>query len=160
MALALDRTTTVAAPVADVAATLADFGALATWATVVDHASSLNDPIEGVGASRRVQMGRRTVVERVVDWDLPATLAYRIEGLPKPLGDVVNRWTLEAAGDRTLVRLTSTIDAGPRPVGRLVERIAGRQLASTSEQLLADLAAHHAAAAPPSSSATDPGSSR
>jgi hypothetical protein len=159
MALAIERTTTIDAPVDAVAATLADFGALASWASAVDHASSLNEPSDGVGACRRVQMGRRTVVERVVDWDLPTTLAYRIEGLPKPLGEVVNRWTLEASGDRTLARLTSTIDAGPRPVGRLIERIAGRQLGSTSEGLLADLAAHHAPA-PPSSSATAPGSPR
>ena len=120
MPAAFERHRTVDAPLDAVAATLADFDALDRWSGAVDHTSALSDPPDGPHAVRRVQVGRRTVVERVVEWDLPSTLAYRLDGLPKPLGEVVNRWTLTAAGERTEVTLTSTVDAGPKPVGRLV----------------------------------------
>lgn len=142
MPTVIERSTTVAAPIDVVAATLADFADLHTWSGAVDHTSALTDPPGGPDAARRVQIGRRTVIERVVDWNLPATVAYRIEGLPKPVGDVVNRWTLIGAGGHTDVTLTSTIDAGPKPVARLIERVVGRQLGATSDRLLADLASH------------------
>ena len=43
-------------------------------------------------------MGRNTLVERILEFDPPHTLAYDIEGLPKRLGRVTNRWTLAAGG--------------------------------------------------------------
>jgi len=149
MPTTVTRSTTVDAPRDAVAATLADFAALADWSRAVDHVSALTYPAAGLGAARRVQVGRRVVVEQVVDWDPPRTIAYRIEGLPARAGEVVNRWTLATPpnGDGgTAVTLATTVDAGPRPPARLVERVLATALARTSDRLLADLAALHAAA--------------
>ena len=101
----MSRTRTVAAPLQSVWEVLADFGALSSWAGNVDH-SCLLDHGAGttlLGASRRVQVGRNALVERVVDCAAPTTLAYDIEGLPRRLGRVNNRWTLAAAGTGTTV---------------------------------------------------------
>jgi hypothetical protein len=38
-----------------------------------------------IGTARRVQMGRQTLVERIVEFEPPHALAYDIEGLPKRL---------------------------------------------------------------------------
>jgi hypothetical protein len=153
----LTRSITVAAPADEVAATLAAYDDLASWSRAVDHCSALTDPTSGLGAARRIQTGRFTVVERVVDWDLPRTIAYRIDGLPKPLGEVVNRWTLRPAGATTEVDLTTTVDAGARPPARLVERAATAGLARVSDKLLRDLAAHHAGPSVTSADATTEG---
>lgn len=127
----------------EVSATLADFAGLAQWARSVDHSSTLTEPASGLGAARRVQVGRMTVIERVVEWELPATLAYVIEGLPTTLGEVVNRWRLTEVPDGTVeVELTTTVCASGTSPGRMIDKVATRVLARTSDKLLADLSAH------------------
>jgi hypothetical protein len=122
---------------------LARFDDIAVWApAVVDHSSGLGGPEEGVGAARRIQSGRTTVVETVERWDPPKLLAYRLEGLPGPLRKVVNEWRLEPSGDATEATITSSVDVGPRPPHRLVERVALRRLAKVSDGLLDGLASH------------------
>ncbi len=142
------RTLRIEATAEEVWATLADFGSIARWADAVDHSCLLTDQAAGVGAARRIQVGRTVLVERVVDWVEPSTLAYAIEGLPPVVRSVVNRWTIEpdgAAADATtpavVVSLSSTIDTGPRPPQRLAARAIGRRLGSTNDDLLAGLAA-------------------
>ena len=93
------RSRRIGAGADDVWAVLADFGAIARWAGDVDHACLMSDQTEGVGATRRVQTGRTTLVERVIDWAAPSTLAYEITGLPPVVRSVVNRWTIEPADD-------------------------------------------------------------
>jgi hypothetical protein len=122
---------------------LAGFDDIAKWApAVVDHSSSLGGPDGGVGAARRIQSGRTTIVETVERWDPPKLLAYRLDGLPGPWRKVVNEWQLEPSGDGTLATLTSTVDVGPRPPHRLIERLALKRLAKVSEGLLDGLASH------------------
>lgn len=130
----------------EVWAALADFGAIARWVDDVDHSCLMTDQIDGIGTTRRIQVGRTTLVERVVEWEPPTVLAYAIEGLPPVLRSVVNRWMIEpnegatAPGNPTVtVSLTSTIDAGPRPPQHLVAWAVGRRLGSTSDDLLAGL---------------------
>ena len=138
------RSRRVGATTGEVWAVLADFGTIARWADAVDHSCLLTDRTEGVGAARRIQVGRTVLVERVVDWVEPSTLAYAIEGLPPVVRSVVNRWTIEV-GETTspavTVSLSSTIDAGPRPPQLVAARAVGRRLGSTNEELLAGLAA-------------------
>lgn len=140
------RTRRISAPPEDVWALLADFGGIARWASVVDHASILRQPGDGedprIGLTRRIQMGRRTVLERVEHWDEPTRLSYVIEGLPKAIRSVRNEWTLAPDGNgATTVTLTTTVDCGPRPPQQLLSRIVARRLAATvSDQLLAGLA--------------------
>lgn len=96
-----------------------------------------------LGSTRRVQVGRNTLVERVIEFDPPTTLAYRIEGLPARLRKVTNRWTLRPAdpvGAVTVVTLTSTIEIGGNPLARLAELVVGRAMAKRSNTMLAGLA--------------------
>ena len=100
---------------------LADFGAISTWVDNVGHSCLLNHGTGGepVGTTRRVQVGRNTLVERITEFDAPTSLAYDIEGLPARLGKVANRWTLRPTGATTQVTLTSTLKIGTRPPARL-----------------------------------------
>jgi hypothetical protein len=138
----ISRSRTIAAASRAVWDILADFGAINTWVDNVGHSCLLNQGPGGepVGTTRRVQVGRNTLVERITEFDPPTTLAYDIEGLPARLGKVANRWTLRPAGASTLVTLTSTLRIGTRPPARLAERVLLRFVAKQSDQLLAGLA--------------------
>lgn len=140
------RSRRVHAPPERVWELLADFGGIARWAPVVDHASLLAAPADGagmVGVVRRIQTGRRTVLERVVRWEEPTAIAYDIEGLPKAIRSLRNEWTLAPGpAESTEVSLATTVDCGPRPPQQLVARLVARRLAATvSDQLLAGLSA-------------------
>lgn len=136
------RGRTVAAAPQAVWNVLADFGALSSWADGIDHSCVLSrGPDDGaLGTTRRVQIGRTVLVERITEFAEPATLAYSVEGLPKRLGSLTNRWTLSPAGTGTEVTITSTVDVGSWPIGTAVEWAVGRAMAKKSESLLAALA--------------------
>ena len=93
------RSRTIAARQQTIWDVLAAFGSLSSWVEGVDHSCVLNHGPDGgaLGSTRRVQVGRNTLVERVIEFDPPTTLAYRIEGLPARLRKVTNRWTLRPA---------------------------------------------------------------
>jgi carbon monoxide dehydrogenase subunit G len=126
----------------EVWAVLADFDRISRWAEEVDHSSHLTEQVEGVGTARRVQVGRLVLVERVTVWDPPHTLAYDLEGLPPVVGGATNRWELRPDGAGTEVTLTSTVDPGVKPAGRLVAPLLARRLAKVADGLVASLAAH------------------
>jgi uncharacterized protein YndB with AHSA1/START domain len=137
----IDRTRTIAAAPQDVWDVLADFGALSTWVEKADHSSILTHGADGpIGTARRVQMGRQTLVERIVEFDPPHALAYDIEGLPKRLRRVTNRWTLRPSGESTVVRLTSTVEIGSGRIAQLAERVMCRVMTRESDGMLAGLA--------------------
>ena len=121
---------------------LADFGAISQWAPNVDHSCLMSDQASGLGAVRRIQAGRTTLVERVIEWEAGSALAYVIEGLPPIVRSVANRWTLEPTDHGVLVTLTAEVDAGPRPPQRLAARAIGRRLATTADQMLGGLDRH------------------
>jgi hypothetical protein len=125
-------------------AALSAFGGISSWAPNVDHSTLLRESVElpdRTGLVRRIQVGRRTVLERVVRWESDTTLAYEIEGLPKVVRSARNEWSLRGDGPTTtLVTLTSHVDCGPRPPQRAVAGLVARRLARESEQLLAGLA--------------------
>ncbi|BBX69085.1 SRPBCC family protein [Mycolicibacterium psychrotolerans] len=140
------RTRTLTAEPAAVWALLADFGDLAGWAAGVDHCCLLNhvEARPPLGLSRRVQMGRDTVVETITDYRPARTLAYAIAGLPPRLS-VSNRWDVLPRGESrinsgTTVTLTTSVRTTARPLGRLLERIAARLVARRSQTLLDSLA--------------------
>ena len=137
------RTRIIAARGQEVWDVLADFGAIGSWAGNVDHSCILSSGVDGaaVGTTRRVQVKRDTLVERIIEFDPPHVLAYDIEGLPRLLRRVINRWTLAAsAGDSSVVTLTSTVEIGPRPPQKLAERVVCRVMARLSDSMLAGLA--------------------
>lgn len=121
---------------------LADFGALADWAPRIDHVSMTTQSTGGVGATRRVQSGRVVLLERVVEWIPGECLAYDIEGLPRIVGHARNRWQLEPSAAGTLVSLTSSVDAGSRPPGPLVARLAVKGMGRVGRGLVGGFARH------------------
>jgi hypothetical protein len=130
-------------PVDEVWAVLADFGAIARWAPRVDHSCVLRAPHNGIGATRRVQVGRTTLLERVSVWDQGERLVYELEGLPPVVRRAENEWHLVADGpDATDVTLTSRVDCGSRPPQRAVARIIVGRLARESDGMLAGLERH------------------
>lgn len=138
----ISRTRTVAAPAAAVWDVLADFGSISSWADNVDHSCLLQhgDDPAAVGTTRRVQVGRETLVERITDSAAPTTLRYEIEGLPRRLGRLANRWTVTPFGETTAVTLTTTVDIADNPLGRIAEKAACRLMARQSDTMLAGLA--------------------
>jgi uncharacterized protein YndB with AHSA1/START domain len=135
------RSRRLAAPVDRVWDVLAGFDDIARWApAVVDHSSAMGGPDGGIGAARRIQTGRTTVVETVEVWEPPYVLAYRLEGLPKVLRRVINEWRLVADDDWTDATIISTVDVGPRPPHKLVEKIALGRMEKVSDGLLDGLA--------------------
>lgn len=139
----IQRTRIIAARVQEVRDVLADFGAIVSWADNVDHSCILcSGPGRAVvGTTRRVQVKRYTLVERITEFDPPHTLAYDIEGLPRLLRRVANRWILAAnSADSVTVRLTTTVDIGPRLPQRLAERLVCQVVARQSDSMLAGLA--------------------
>ncbi len=75
----ISRSRTVAAEAQAVWDVLADFGAISSWAGNVDHSCLLSPAAQGVGVgtTRRVQVGRDTLVERITDFEPPRTPGLR-----------------------------------------------------------------------------------
>jgi hypothetical protein len=138
----IHRTRTIAARVGEIWDVLADFGSISSWAGNVDHSCILFSGADGkpLGSARRVQIKRDALVERITEFDPPHVLAYDIDGLPRRLRRVANRWTLTATGESTVVALTSTVEIGSRPDQKLAERVLCRFLARQSDAMLAGLA--------------------
>ena len=138
----ITRTRDFAAPPATVWATLADFDALALWAADIDHSSLTTDQREGVGTTRRVQMGQVTLIERVTAWEPDHRLAYEIEGLLPLVKSATNTWTLTPTADGTLVSLATRVDTGKRPDKALIGAGIARKMAEASDMMLDGLATH------------------
>lgn len=119
---------------------LADFNAISRWAPNVDHSSAASELTAGIGAVRRVQAGRITLLERIVEWLPPVELAYQLIGLPPPAGTVVTRWSLTEKDGATLTTVTTTIAPRPGPPGRVVSQVLKRQLSTAADAMLTGLA--------------------
>jgi len=132
----------IAAKKSKVWAALADFPAIVTWAPNVDHSTAATVAHGGIGAVRRVQTGRITLLETIVDWQPEEQLGYTLDGLPKIAGSVVTTWQLAEQDDGTHVTVTTAIHPRPNPAGRIVARALGRRLAKAATQMLAGLADH------------------
>lgn len=129
-------TLVVPAAAAEVWAVLKDFGEIVRWAPNVDHSCLMSAQTEGVGTARRIQAGRRTLVERVVEWAPGERLSYVIEGLPAVVRSLQSTWHLDDKGSGTVVTLTTDVDAGSRPPQKLIAKGLARQLSKVSNQML------------------------
>ena len=138
----ISRTRIVEAAPEYVWSTLAAFEEISSWAKGVDHSAITSAQKQGVGATRRVQAGRVTVLETIIEWSPPTRLAYAIEGLPKVVRGATNSWLLEPCDTRTRVTLTSRVDPGPRIGGRIAAVVIARALGRVSDRLLDGLAEH------------------
>jgi len=135
---------TVLRSVQDVWAVLTAFGEISVWASSINDSSFTTDQRDGAGTMRRIQVGRKTYVETVVEWQPQVRLGYRVEGLPSIMKSFTNTWELAGAGrgNVTTVTLTSRFDTGTRPPQRLIGRLLGRLVARQSKSLLAGLKTH------------------
>jgi carbon monoxide dehydrogenase subunit G len=138
----ISRSRSIIAPPQAIWDVLADFGSLSAWADGVVHSCILNREPDGatIGTTRRVQVGRNALVERITEFDPPHALAYDIEGLPRRLHTVVNRWTLLPTGGATAVTLNSRVEIGLGPVSRAAEWVVCRGMAKESDAMLSGLA--------------------
>jgi carbon monoxide dehydrogenase subunit G len=137
----IDRSRTVAADPKEVWDVLADFGSISSWADNIDHSCILNHGSEPIGTTRRVQIGRNTLVEQITEFEPTRVLAYDVEGLPKRLRRFNNRWSLQPADDgKTIVTITSTVEIGSGPLRKLAERVVCRVQVRESDVMLAGLA--------------------
>lgn len=121
---------------------LAAFDGISRWAPNVEHSSPSNVSTEGVGAVRRVQVGRNALLERVTEWEPGRRLTYSIEGLPPVVRSATNSWELAESRGGTHVVLTSVVDAGSRPPQRVIARVIGKAMAKSSRQMLTGLREH------------------
>ncbi|MDA0371942.1 MAG: SRPBCC family protein [Actinomycetota bacterium] len=144
MVVQVEKSVTIDATPATAWSVLADFGAIATWVPLIGHSCLLGESSEGVGATRRVQIARQVLVERVVAWEPGRTLAYDIEGLPPIVGSPRNTWTLSPNNEGTLVALTTTINTGRNPVKKFAAGKALERMALASDMMLAGLASRSA----------------
>lgn len=135
-----EKSRKIAATPAKVWAVLADFPAIVTWAPNVDHSTAATDARGGIGAVRRVQVGRVTLMETVVDWQPRELLSYTVEGLPPVAGSIVTTWRLAEDNGATKTTVTTTVFPRPNPVGRFVARALSRQLGRAAKQMLSGLA--------------------
>ena len=151
----VERSVDVDADPSTVWAVLADYAAIATWASNVDHSCLLSEQLEGVGAVRRIQSGRTTVVETVGQWEPGVSLGYSITGLPPVIKSVTNTWALTPLPGGTHVTLTTDVEAGARPPQRGIAKLVSGRLAQTSDEMLEGLRDHLSAQADRSADARD-----
>jgi uncharacterized protein YndB with AHSA1/START domain len=137
----MQKSRRIAAPRAKVWAVLADFPAISTWAPNVDHSSATTEARSGIGAVRRVQTGRITLLETIVDWQPPELLSYTLDGLPPIAGSIVTTWTLEDKDGATLTTINTTVFSRPNPISRFIGRALSRQLGRAAKQMLGGVAA-------------------
>jgi carbon monoxide dehydrogenase subunit G len=124
-------------------AVLARFDRIVDWAPKVGHSSLTTEQAEGVGTARRVQVGRQALLETVTIWEPERTLAYAIDGLPPLVAGVTNRWDLAPDTDgRTFVTMSSVIDPGTGPKGKVGARVLKVPLGQAADSMLDGLAAH------------------
>lgn len=138
----ITRHRVVGAPVDEVWAVVADFGAISGWAGFVDHSSLMTEQTEGVGTKRRIQIDRTTVVETVTAWEPGATFSYSVTGLPPVIRSVTNTWRVGDSAGSTSVSISTEVDTGRRPPQLAIAKAVARRLAKASDAMLAGLAAH------------------
>jgi hypothetical protein len=118
---------------------LADFGAISTWAKGVDHSALITSQSADVGAARRIQAGRLALIETVTVWQPEQELAYTLHGLPPVVKSVTNTWKLRPAAGGTAVVLTTSIDPGSTPRGKVAAKVLGLILGRASKRMLQGL---------------------
>ena len=137
----LIREIEIDAPAERVWDVLADFSNVANWAPTITESRSTTEASRGVGAERTCnheKMG--TLVERIVAWEDGRSLSYDvIKGLPFPMDSLNNTWSVNAAGDATIVSLVMEFRMGLGPFGGLPAFMALRPMRKEMQVSLAGL---------------------
>tara|TARA_Y100001936_G_C15537250_1_gene390661 strand:+ start:44 stop:511 length:468 start_codon:yes stop_codon:yes gene_type:complete len=120
---------------------ISEFDQISMWAENVDHSSFLSDQTEGVGSTRRIQMGSNVVQETVTIWEAPKKLSYEIAGLPPVFRRITNTWDLVNDGSDTRVQLTAQITP-LRPPAEILAKVLSRFFTQINEKMLTGLKTH------------------
>ena len=120
---------------------ISEFDQISMWAENVDHSSFLSDQTEGVGSTRRIQMGSNVVQETVTIWEAPKKLSYEIAGLPPVFRRITNTWDLVDDGSETRVQLTAQITP-VRPPAEILAKVLSRFFTQINEKMLTGLKTH------------------
>jgi len=137
-----ERTLAIPADPDAIWAVLADFTTISRWAPKVEHSAPASGAHGGIGAVRRVQVGRLALLETVTEWEPSRRLSYLVAGLPPAAGAVTTTWQISPQNGAAVASVTSVIEPGPGPAGRIASRVVLRALAKAAEAMLGGLAQH------------------
>ena len=132
---------TISASIEEVWKVLSEFDQIFLWADNVDHSSFLSEQTEGIGSTRRIQLGSNVIQETVTVWEEPKKLSYQLNGLPPVFKKVTNNWELTNVGPDTHVQLTAQITP-TRPPAEFLAKIVSRFFSRINRKMLTGLKAH------------------
>jgi hypothetical protein len=123
----LDHRIFIAAPAAVVWEAVADLAAVQAYNPMVDKASILPGPREGVGAGRTCTTKQGDVVERIIGWRPPKAIEMELVSSPWPVRSM--RWTTELAERADGVDISQQLAYIPKygVLGSLLDAIAMRR---------------------------------
>jgi len=120
---AFETETTIAAPVEDVWAALADIGNIYAWNPGVIQSHNTSEATEGLGATRYCDLGDSNFLnEEVVAWEPGERLTMRIVGTNLPFETADIRFILRPEGDKTVVTVSPEYRLKFGPLGSLMDR--------------------------------------
>ena len=137
--------TRIDAPKEKVWEVLADFGGIYKWNPGVSHSHSTSESNQGDGATRQCDLQKKGdyLKERIVDWRDGESYGVDIYETNLPLKSNVVRFSVEANGDGTIVKLTSDYALKYGLLGSLLDTLlVKRKLKKGMEELLAGLKYH------------------
>ena len=135
----------IAAPKEKVWEALADLGGIYKWNPGVASSHATSESTGGDGAMRHCDLQRKGdyLEERAFDWREGEGFKIDIYETNLPLKRNVVEFSIEAAGDGTIVTVTPDYELKFGPLGMLMDRLfAGRQLRQGMDGLLAGLKYH------------------
>jgi hypothetical protein len=135
--IALRSTVCVDAPATRVWDRLARLEDIRLWSEAIVEARCVEGHDHGIGAERTCRLtGGITVRERWVAWDEGRSFTY--EGVSVPLvSHARNTWTLQPAGERTLLTSEAEVTLKGGQLGRLLEPVVALQVRRMGSRSLA-----------------------
>ena len=141
---AFTRSIRIGRPIDEVWSVLADIGSIADWNPGVIASRTTSGQVEGEGARRFCDLGRRMHLDEVVtEWLPPQRITFSIVGTNLPFARADICFTLVEVDDGTEVAVSSDYSLRFGPVGRIMDAVMVRRTyARGMEGLLAGLQRH------------------
>jgi ligand-binding SRPBCC domain-containing protein len=119
----MTTTACIDAPANEVWAVLSRLDAIQLWVRSIEH-SHCPGQSRGVGALRVCELKQATIRETFLEWEEGRSFTYQGEGAPM-MQRAINRWSVEAQGNRTLVTSSAEVVVKGGVFGRLLEPLLG-----------------------------------
>jgi uncharacterized protein YndB with AHSA1/START domain len=121
------KTIVIDAPPAAVWAALADIGSIHVWNPGVVASRTTTPAADGLGASRRCELGGRNYLdEQVVEWIPERIITMRITATNLPFKSADVRFTLERQGQKTSVDVSPIYALKFGALGKILDAVAVR----------------------------------